>query len=77
MENNNTEAQNGLTTATTEPIKPNLKSGSSNDEKAPDSSDNGPQKTRSNKGKKRKKPKDSTAPRQPLTGTLKNNNNNN
>lgn len=37
-------------------------------EKAPDSSENGTQKPRPNKGKKRKKPKDSTAPRHPLTG---------
>lgn len=42
----------------------------SSDEKAPDSSDNGASKTRQvlSKGKKRKKPKDSTAPRHPLTG---------
>lgn len=40
-----------------------------NDEKAPDSSDNGPPKNKG-KGKKRKKPKDSTAPRVPLTGVL-------
>lgn len=37
-------------------------------EKAPDSSENGVQKPRPNKSKKRKKPKDSTAPRHPLTG---------
>lgn len=43
----------------------------SNDEKAPDSSDSGPQKGRPIKGKKRKKPKDTTAPRHPLTGTNK------
>lgn len=42
----------------------------SSDEKAPDSSDNSTAKSRAgfSKGKKRKKPKDSTAPRQPLTG---------
>lgn len=42
----------------------------SSDEKAPDSSDNGTVKNRAgfSKGKKRKKLKDSTAPRQPLTG---------
>lgn len=39
------------------------------DEKAPDSSDNnGMQKNKTVKAKKRKKPKDVTAPRQPLTG---------
>lgn len=37
-------------------------------EKTPDSSENGTQKPRPNKAKKRKKPKDSTAPRHPLTG---------
>lgn len=44
----------------------------SGDEKAPDSSDNSTAKNRTGvaKGKKRKKPKDSTAPRQPLTGNL-------
>lgn len=44
----------------------------SGDEKAPDSSDNSPAKNRAgfSKGKKRKKPKDSTAPRQPLTGNV-------
>lgn len=44
----------------------------SGDEKAPDSSDNSTSKNRAgfSKGKKRKKPKDSTAPRQPLTGTF-------
>lgn len=39
------------------------------EEKAPDSSENGTQKPKSSKPKKRKKPKDSTAPRHPLTGT--------
>ncbi|XP_017778865.1 PREDICTED: high mobility group protein 20A-like isoform X2 [Nicrophorus vespilloides] len=48
-----------------------VKPGGSNDEKAPDSSDNISQKTRGPKGKKRKKPKDSTAPRHPLTGYVR------
>lgn len=39
------------------------------DDKVPDSSENSVAQTnKNNKGKKRKKPKDSTAPRQPLTG---------
>jgi len=49
-------------------------SGSSDekDEKAPDSSDNnGLQKIKTGKAKKRKKPKDVTAPRQPLTGYVR------
>lgn len=41
----------------------------SSDEKAPDSSDNGVQiKNKAAKGKKRRKPKDVTAPRYPLSG---------
>lgn len=41
----------------------------SSDEKAPDSSDNGVQiKLKAAKGKKRRKPKDVTAPRYPLSG---------
>lgn len=48
------------------------KTSGSSDEKAPDSSDIVVAKTKVlAKGKKRKKPKDSTAPRHPLTGTLK------
>uniref|UniRef100_A0A1Y1N7V9 HMG box domain-containing protein n=1 Tax=Photinus pyralis TaxID=7054 RepID=A0A1Y1N7V9_PHOPY len=49
-------------------------SGSSDekDEKAPDSSENNSsQKLKTNKPKKRKKPKDVTAPRQPLTGYVR------
>lgn len=49
-------------------------SGSSDekDEKAPDSSENnGVQKSKTGKPKKRKKPKDVTAPRQPLTGYVR------
>lgn len=44
------------------------KTTNSNEEKAPDSSEIGNQKQKPNKSKKRKKPKDSTAPRHPLTG---------
>lgn len=62
----NTEPQNGISDLNKTHIKPL----SSNDEKAPDSSDNNGQKPRNNKGKKRKRPKDSTAPRQPLTGNV-------
>lgn len=47
------------------PVKPST----SNDEKAPDSSDaTAQQKPKVPKAKKRKKPRDSTAPRHPLTG---------
>lgn len=48
--------------------KANKASCTSNDEKAPDSSDNAQQKPKVSKAKKRKKPKDSTAPRYPLSG---------
>lgn len=41
-----------------------------NEEKIPDSSENS-QKPKPSKAKKRKKPKDSTAPRIPLTGEFK------
>lgn len=44
-----------------------------NEEKAPDSSENA-QKPKVLKAKKRKKPKDSTAPRVPLTGNTSKNN---
>lgn len=65
----NIETQNGIAGSIVENgNKQNMKIVSSNDEKAPDSSDNSGQKPRNNKGKKRKRPKDSTAPRQPLTG---------
>lgn len=55
--------------------KQDRKAGGSSDEKAPDSSDNGgtivkPPK-KGSKGKKRKKPKDATAPRHPLTGYVR------
>lgn len=40
-----------------------------NEEKIPDSSENS-QKPKPSKAKKRKKPKDSTAPRVPLTGNV-------
>lgn len=40
-----------------------------NEEKIPDSSENS-QKPKPSKAKKRKKPKDSTAPRVPLTGNI-------
>lgn len=63
----NVESKNGVV-GSVDDTKSNLKPLSSNDEKAPDSSDNNGQKARNNKGKKRKRPKDSTAPRQPLTG---------
>ncbi|XP_018332960.1 high mobility group protein 20A [Agrilus planipennis] len=50
-------------------VKP--KQNISSDEKAPDSSDNSAQKQKAIKGKKRKRPKDATAPRHPLTGYVR------
>jgi hypothetical protein len=53
-------------------VKKPAKPSTSNDEKAPDSSDNTTQqKPKVSKAKKRKKPKDSTAPRHPLTGYVR------
>ncbi|RZC39181.1 high mobility group protein 20A [Asbolus verrucosus] len=67
MENNeNQEIANLNTESTKRPTKPST----SNDEKAPDSSDT-QQKPKASKAKKRKKPKDSTAPRHPLTGYVR------
>lgn len=57
---NNTENVNGTT--------PEVNKQKAKEEKIQENCDNGAQKTKPNKGKKRKKPKDSTAPRQPLTG---------
>lgn len=70
MENGTTiqapvEVQNGTTSPEKTQNKP------INDEKAPDSSDNAQLKQKNPKGKKRKKPKDSTAPRHPLTGYVR------
>lgn len=64
------EGENGALSTQNEQNK--QKAAVSGDEKAPDSSDTSPvkNKTGAAKGKKRKKPKDSTAPRQPLTGNV-------
>lgn len=53
-----------------EPVKSTIKPANIVDEKAPDSSESIAQKSRNSKAKKRKKPKDTTAPRHPLTGML-------
>lgn len=66
MENNKPQE---VSNVSADPSKKVNKTGcTSNDEKAPDSSDNAPQKPKVSKSKKRKKPKDSTAPRYPLSG---------
>jgi hypothetical protein len=69
MENNeNQEVSNLSSDGVKQPAKPST----SNDEKAPDSSDNTTQqRPKVFKVKKRKKPKDSTAPRHPLTGYVR------
>lgn len=66
MENGN-DVNNSVTEVINQVIQ---KPSGSSDEKAPDCSENGAAKPRPGlaKGKKRKKPKDSTAPRHPLTG---------
>lgn len=62
------EAQTVAATAEASKKPPTIKPTITNEEKAPDSSEIGNQKQKPNKSKKRKKPKDSTAPRHPLTG---------
>lgn len=64
-------AENPNPVIASEPIK-NITKPTTNivEEKAPDSSEGIAQKSRNSKAKKRKKPKDTTAPRQPLTGKL-------
>lgn len=69
MENGN-DVNNSVTEVINQVIQ---KPSGSSDEKAPDCSENGAAKPRPGlaKGKKRKKPKDSTAPRHPLTGYVR------
>ncbi|GJQ81035.1 hypothetical protein Trydic_g21844 [Trypoxylus dichotomus] len=57
--------------STPESVKNTIKPITTVDEKAPDSSEGIAQKSRNSKAKKRKKPKDTTAPRHPLTGYVR------
>ena len=69
MENGGDKSQNGTQSSTASDLNLNVtKPIGSSDEKGTDSADNITAKPKTAKGKKRKKPKDTTAPRQPLTG---------